>query len=332
MAMRWLLMVLPFALWGSSMAAMKLVMPHSDPLTVGCLRILPAALLLFAVQLLLRRPLGVALDSWGWLLLFSLVDGTLAQGLLVLGLEHTGAGLGSVLIDTQPLLVALYARTLFSERINPIGWSGLLLGVVGVLCLGLPSGLLEQLGNGSAEAVPLHWSGGEPLMLGSALCMASGTVLCRFAAQESDPLAVTAWHLLIGGLPLLLVDLLQGGSVTALASGDWWLMAYVALGGTALGYGLFFWFANRVELTGFTALSFLTPVFALLCGLLLQEQLAPLQWLGVALVLTSTVLIGQRQHLWREEDQGLRVFDRFFRRFAPVSAALPSDRTSGTDH
>jgi ribosomal protein L27 len=71
--------------------------------------------------------------------LFALVDGTLFQGLLARGLGETGAGLGSVLIDSQPLLVALLARGLFGEAINPVGWVGLLVGLLGILCLGLPS-------------------------------------------------------------------------------------------------------------------------------------------------------------------------------------------------
>lgn len=76
-------------------------------------------------------------------------------------------------------------------------------------------------------------------------------------------------------------------------------MAYASLLGSALAYGLFFWFASRGDLTGFTALTFLTPVFALLCGLLLlEERLRPLQWFGSVLALGSVLLINQRQRLW----------------------------------
>ena len=46
-------------------------------------------------------------------------------------------------------------------------------------------------------------------------------------------------------------------------------------------------------LTGFTALTFLTPVFALASGLvLLGEQLEPLQWLGVVLALAWVLAQG----------------------------------------
>jgi len=80
-------------------------------------------------------------------------------------------------------------------------------------------------------------------------------------------------------------------------------MAYASLLGSALAYGLFFWFATRGDLTGFSALTFLTPVFALLTGMvLLGERLRPLQWLGAGLALVSVVLIHRRQLLWHRSD------------------------------
>ena len=300
MPQRWMLMVLPFALWGSSMVAMKLVLGHGDPWTVACLRILPAALAMLLVLPVGGVSLVVARGDWGWLALFSLVDVTCAQGLLSAGLQTTGAGLSSVLIDTQPLLVALLARQVFGEAINPVGWLGLLMGLGGVACLGLPEPLLENLWLQGPALGGFSWNGGVALLLGSAMSMACGTVLCRFAARQSHVLGVTAWHLLLGGLPLLGISAWQGSGLQTLLPQDWWLMAYASGGGTALGYGLFFWFATRRELTGFTALTFLTPVFALACGWLVQdEHLETTQWIGVLLALVAVTLITRRQQLWR---------------------------------
>jgi len=281
------------------MVAMKLVLGHVDPWTVACLRILPAALGMMMVLPIAGISLVVAREDWGWLALFSLVDVSCAQGLLSTGLQTTGAGLGSVLIDTQPLLVALLARQVFGEAINPVGWLGLLMGLGGVACLGLPEPLLQNLWLQGPALGGLPWNGGVALLLGSAMSMACGAVLCRFAARQSHVLSVTAWHLLLGGLPLLGISAWQGSALQTLLPQDWWLMAYASGGGTALGYGLFFWFVTRRELTGFTALTFLTPVFALACGWLVQdEHLETSQWIGVLLALVAVTLITRRQQLW----------------------------------
>ena len=311
--LRWPLMLLPFALWGTAMAAMKPLLADGSPLLVASLRLLPAGLLLLLVARLGGRPQAVAAADWPWLLLFALIDGTVFQGLLARGLEQTGAGLGSVLIDSQPLLVALLARTLFGEAINPVGWLGLLIGLAGILCLGLPPELLRHWWLEGPAVIGSHaWSHGELWMLGAAAAMAVGTVLCRYATRASDPLVVTGWHMVLGAIPLVVATVLTpmlaagAGKSAGLLSFwpawtglQWGLMAYASLFGSALAYGLFFWFASRGDLTGFTALTFLTPVFALLCGmLLLDERLRPLQWLGAALALASVVLLNRRQQLW----------------------------------
>jgi drug/metabolite transporter (DMT)-like permease len=307
-------MLLPFALWGTAMAAMKPLLDGGSPLLLASLRLLPAGLVLLLAARLLGRPLRIDPADWPALLLFALIDGTVFQGLLAHGLGQTGAGLGSVLIDSQPLLVALLARGLYGDAINPVGWLGLLLGLLGILCLGLPPALLRQWWLEGPAVVGLRpWSHGEAWMLGAAAAMALGTVLCRAASRRSDPVVVTAWHMLIGGLPLLLATVLApaiaggwdpaaGWAALRPAWGllDWGLMAYASLLGSALAYGLFFNFASRGDLTGFTALTFLTPVFALICGvLLLEERLLPLQWLGALLALVSVVLINRRALLWQ---------------------------------
>ena len=67
----------------------------------------------------------------------------------------------------------------------------------------------------------------------------------------------------------------------------------------ALAYGLFFWFASREELTSFSTLAFLTPVFALITGgVWLGERLFLLQWIGVVLVLISVLFVSQRRRFW----------------------------------
>ena len=270
-------MLLPFALWGTAMAAMKPLLDGAGPLTLAWLRLLPAGLLLLLAASLWRgggRPGGLAgwrVDrrDWGWLLLFALVDATAFQGLLARGLVGTGAGLGSVLIDSQPLAVALLARSLFGDAINPVGWFGLLLGLLGILCLGLPASLLRHWWlMGPSVLTERAWSHGELWMLAAAL------------APLVDPAAPAFWPSWSGI--------------------DWALMAYAALFGSALAYGLFFWFASQGDLTSFTSLTFLTPVFALLCGVvLLGEGLRPLQWCGSALALVSVLLINRRAQLWQ---------------------------------
>ncbi|MFQ4140687.1 DMT family transporter [Chlorogloeopsis sp. ULAP02] len=311
-----LLLIAPFFLWGTAMVAMKGVISHTTPLFMAGVRILPAGILILIAAAIMGKPQPRGWAAWLWIVLFALVDGTLFQGFLAEGLVRTGAGLGSVMIDSQPLAVALMSCWLFQERIGLWGWLGLLLGVTGISLIGLPDewilGIFSQhtlspfdfLGRsqGAASTIPILdslFQSGEWLMLLAALSMAVGTILIRFVSRYADPITATGWHMILGGLPLWAISsVAESQQLPNLVASDWFALAYATVFGSAIAYGLFFYFASRGNLTSLSSLTFLTPVFALLFGnLLLKEILSPLQWGGVGLTLISIYLINQRDSL-----------------------------------
>ena len=300
----WFLMLLPFALWGTAMAAMAPLVQSGGPEFVASLRLLPAGILVLLVTFFFKRNWQIAKSDLVWFVVFTVIDGTIFQYFLAKGLIETGAGLGSVFIDSQPLIVALLSRALFSDAINPIGWVGLMLGLGGIICLGVaPSTLNNWFLLGGDFGGTSLLSKGEVWMLGAAIAMALGTVLIRFACRQSDPVAVTGWHMVFGSIPLVLWHCFNRNwpLLPDWSTFDWTLMAYSSVFGSAIAYGLFFWFANQKELTTFSSLAFLTPVFALVTGgIWLDERLSFLQWVGVSLVLASVVLVSQRKRLWEK--------------------------------
>lgn len=283
------------------MVAMKGVIDTTAPLFLAGVRLLPAGILVLLAAQYAHRPQPQTWKAWGWIGLFGLVDGTLFQGFLAEGLTRTGAGLGSVMIDSQPLAVAVMARFLFQEQVGPVGWLGLIIGILGISLIGLPDNWILSLLSG-------HWplaadqiadnllARGEWLMLLAALSMAVGTIMIRFVSRHADPVVATGWHMILGGLPLFTASALtEAAPWQSVSLGGWAAIAYATIFGSAIAYGIFFYLAAEGNLTSLSALTFLTPVFALLFGmLLLAETLTPPQWIGVGLTLISIYCINQR--------------------------------------
>ncbi|MBW4612715.1 MAG: DMT family transporter [Desmonostoc vinosum HA7617-LM4] len=298
-----LLLIAPFFLWGTAMVAMKGVIPHTTPLFMAGVRLIPAGVLILIAAVFMGKPQPRGWGAWLWIVLFALVDGTLFQGFLAEGLVRTSAGLGSVMIDSQPLAVALLSLWLFQERIGLWGWLGLGLGVTGISLIGLPDEWIFHILDSGANITLGNWqqlfSSGEWLMLLAALSMAVGTVLIRFVCRYADPITATGWHMIIGGLPLWgISSVVESQQWQNLGVYDWTALAYATVFGSAIAYGLFFYFASSGSLTSLSSLTFLTPVFALLFGnLLLSEVLSHIQWVGVCLTLVSIYLINQRDRL-----------------------------------
>jgi drug/metabolite transporter (DMT)-like permease len=309
-----LILIAPFFLWGTAMVAMKGVIDTTDPLFLAAMRLVPAGVLVLLVARLQGRSVvPTTWLAWGWIGLFALVDATLFQGFLAEGLSRTGAGLGSVMIDSQPLAVAIMARLLFQEQVGGIGWIGLLIGILGISLLGLPDAWFIRLFQGQfplspGDSIEALWQAllqhGEWLMLLAALSMALGTILIRYVAKQVDPVVATGWHMILGGLPLLGWSLWHTSQPwQGITVSGWMAIAYATIFGSAIAYGIFFYLAAQGNLTSLSALTFLTPVFALIFGgIFLAENLTLIQWLGVALTLVSIYLINQREVLsfkWR---------------------------------
>lgn len=295
------LLIAPFFLWGTAMVAMKGVIPNTTPLFMAGVRLVPAGVLVLVAAALMGRSQPKSWAAWLWISVFALVDGALFQGFLAEGLVRTDAGLGSVMIDSQPLAVALLSGLLFGEIIGLWGWLGLGIGVLGISLIGLPEGWVFNLLHGNFLAVEVSlqqlFQNGEWLMLLASLSMAVGTVLIRFVTRHSDPVVATGWHMIIGGLPLFaLSGVWESEQWVHIDLYGWMALAYSTIFGSAIAYGLFFYFASKGNLTSLSALTFLTPVFALLFGnLFLSEVLSPLQWIGVSMTLVSIYLINQRE-------------------------------------
>ena len=136
-------------------------------------------------------------------------------------------------------------------------------------------------------------------MLLAALSMAIGTVLIRYVCRHCDPVVATGWHMIIGGIPLFAISAMtESDQWINLTPSNWLALAYATVLGSAIAYGIFFYLASQGNLTSLSALTFLTPVFALLFGnLILAEVLSSLQLAGVGLTLISIYLIEMREKL-----------------------------------
>ena len=304
------LLISPFFFWGTSMVAMKELAPHTTPMLVAAWRLLPSGALLLAWASATGSKGPSSAMGWFAVALFGLVDGACFQGFLAEGLQRTSAGLGSVIIDSQPLSVAVISSLLFGETLGSVALFGLLLGVGGLVLLEVPPDVLVQTMMDSSSSSSYYttseytslWDSGEWWMLLAAQSMAVGTVMVRWVSKYADPIAATGWHMILGGIPLAVLAVQEnsgtsfGDVLSGLDATDYLLLTYVSVLGSAASYGVFFYLATvRGSLTRLSSLTFLTPMFAALGGyLVLGETLTPVQLAGALVTLVGVTCINAK--------------------------------------
>ena len=177
-----------------------------------------------------------------------------------------------------PMTVIVLAWALLKERPK--------LHQLGFVCLGLGGAALLVF----ARAAQLD-SLGVLAIFGATISFAGGTVLTKKWGRPVPLLSFTAWQLVAGGLLLLPLVLIVEGVPAIITPRQGLGFLYLGTVNTGLAYALWFRGIGRLPTTTVPMLGLLSPVVALSSGyLLLQQELALPQLLGVMLVLGSVVL------------------------------------------
>ena len=256
--------------WGYTWVAIKIATYDASPFVVAGMRLGIATLILFALLPLtgrsLRPPplvptiiLGL-LQTTGW---------TLLQTFAV---SMGGAGKSAVLGYTMPFWTALLAWPFLGERITRIRW----------LALGLaaPHGawLVGLLADGFAIVAGISWG--------------ASAVYAKRLRQRHDVelLSLTAWQLMWGTLPLIVLmfafpsPIRWTGSFIA-------AMAFMSVGGGALGWFLWMFILSRLPAGVAGIASLATPVVGVLAAAIqLHEIPSPAQLAGMTLIVIALVV------------------------------------------
>ena len=247
------------------------------------------------------RGVGATLLLWLWcqwrgVRLFAR-DGSLWAGLLVgclfaaefafiyLGLQRTSASRLTVFLYTSPFwvaaLVPFFIRT---ERLRPVQWLGMACAFAAVVFA-----LREGFGGGGATGDLMGLAAGALWGLTTVTIRACN--LTRISAEK-----LLFYQLAVSTVVLVLLSHLMGEPW----GGDW---SHFAIGSVALqtvvgafaSYLAWMWMLGHYPATKISAFVFLTPLFALLFGMLwLGEAVTMTLALSLALVAVGIVLVNRK--------------------------------------
>jgi drug/metabolite transporter (DMT)-like permease len=189
----WVLLVLLTLGWGFNWPLMKLTLAEMPVWTFRGLCVGSGAAGLFLIARLSGQALRVPRGQWTRLIVTSACNVTLWNVLVGYGLAMLPAGRSVILAYSMPIWAVLLAAFILHERLSGRRVLGLLLGMAAMALLIGGEFVVMQ-------ASPL----GAILVLGAAFAWALGTVLMKRYPMNLGTTALTAWQLLIGGLPIMI--------------------------------------------------------------------------------------------------------------------------------
>jgi len=275
---------------------------HTSPIMIATLRALVGGLVLTAMLPLVGSRLPRSTRLWLWAFAIGFGNTTLTQVGISVGTERAGAAVAAVLANSAPFFVAIIARVALAETITPLRAAGLVTGFGGVLLVVFADP--GSIAHGSRLAI------GMGLALLGAVGWAAGGVGMRVLSRRQanlDIAGVTAAQFLAGGVPLIPLVLLAGGST------DWGQpallaqLAYLILGGQILVYVGFNAALSRWPSTRVYAWTFLVPVVAVVIEGIRGTLPGRSAMVGIVLVILGVAIV----NLPRAEGQAAAVVGPF---------------------
>ena len=270
--------------WALSFPLIKIALVELAPLPLAAARFAVASLVIMGWLAWARPPLPSAADSVR-LLACGLIGIALYNALLNSGQQTVSASAASFIVNTVPILTALFATLVLDERFTRWGWAGAALGFagVGVIVAGQPGGLT--------------FGSGAFLIFGSAVAQAAFFVLQKPLVARHGALATTGYTILAG--TLFLAPWIGDGLSTLVAphTSALTVAVVVSLGifPAALGYAAWSHALSHFGAARASVFLYLVPPVATLLAFVLSRELPGMTTLlGGAIAIAGVALVNAR--------------------------------------
>ena len=280
------------ALWGGSFFFARIAVAEIPPLALVLYRVSIAALVLHVWLRVRNISFAPAIARSASFLGLALLNNVIPFSLIFSGQTEIGAGLASVLYATTPLWTVLVANLLTKdEKLSASKLAGVVLGIGGAAIM-IGPGLLANLGGPT-------WA--KLAVIGAAVSYAFAAVFAK-RFRDMKPVIVATGQLSASTIVMIPIVLLlyNPSEIVSTNISIWLSIGTLAIVTTAFAFILYFNLIASAGATNASLVTLLVPASAIILSTaFLGERLEPYEFLGLALIVSSLVVVDGRLLRWR---------------------------------
>ena len=283
--LKWVYLIVLSLIWGSSFILIKKGLIGLSPIQLGSLRIVFASffLLLIGFKSLAKIPH----HQWKFIALTSLFGTFIPAYLFAIAQTQIDSSVSSILNSLTPLNTLVLGAMAFGLQFRRNQIFGVLIGLLGSMLL---------IFNGAMHHPEQNYYYAFLVLIAS-VCYAINVNLIKKYLSDLTPLSISTGNFLILLFPALIVLFFSGFfDVVQIDEVKQSVFFILILGvvGTGIANIIFFKLVQMSSPVFATSVTYLIPVVAFSWGLLDNEMLTPIQFLGAFIILGGVYLSAKK--------------------------------------
>ena len=284
--LKWVYLITLALIWGSSFILIKKGLVGLTSLQLGSLRIIFAAIFLLLIGF--KSLAKIPRVQWKYIALTATLGTFFPAYLFAIAQTQIDSTVSSILNSLTPLDTLIYGILAFGLSFRRAQIFGVIIGLVGTFLL-IVNGALHHPEQNYYYAI---------LVLIASFCYAMNVNLIKKYLSDLSPLSISTGNFLVLFFPALLVLIFSGFfEVIAVESVQHSVLFVLVLGvlGTGIANIIFFKTIQISSPVFATSVTYLIPVVAFGWGLLDNEMLTPVQFLGAFIILFGVYLSAKKE-------------------------------------
>ncbi len=283
--LKWVILFVLAMIWGSSFILIKKGLIGLKPFQLGSLRIIFCALFLLTVGF--KNILTIPLHKWKYIALTSLFGTFIPAYLFAIAQTEINSTVSSILNSLTPLNTLILGAIVFGLDFKRTQIFGVIVGLIGTMLLIFNGAIHNPNQN--------YWY--TILVLIASVCYAMNVNFIKKYLSDLKPLTITVGNFLVMLFPALIVlSFTDFFSVVQVEEVQHAMIFVAILGiiGTGIANVLFYKLIQISSPVFATSVTYLIPIVAFFWGLLDNEMLTLIQFLGAFIILIGVYLSSKK--------------------------------------
>ncbi len=282
---KWLILIVLALIWGSSFILIKKGLLGLHPFQLWSLRIIFCALFLLIVGF--KSLTSIPLHKWKFIALTSMFGTFIPAYLFAIAQTKISSSVSSILNSLTPLNTLILGLIVFGLDFKRTQIIGVVIGFAGTMLL---------IFNGASQHQNQdYWY--TILVLIASICYAMNVNFIKKYLSDLKPLSITVGNFLVMLFPALIILLFTDFfSVVRVEKVQHAMLFVAVLGiiGAGIANVLFYKLIQISSPVFATSVTYLIPVVAFFWGLLDNEMLTPVQFVGAFVILVGVYLSSKK--------------------------------------